>query len=287
MRHRPVAEFAIDVGVGVLTIIIVFVLMLVYLLDLPIYESGKPTPPDRTPHAHQSIQQQPTENWVRFVCRSAIHKLQNPVFEDLNKFTAMNFITILLSNVSTIIEVAPHLHRIVLVALSTIEDFCYSFSKFAQTGFFILRFQLTAKSLRILDVKLVGFLWGLNLLAFLCMFAGILNDPPNILILSNEVGMMSIVVFLIADSIANIIVLYMSVSPIAMHLRVLKRQDTSNLEASLQSIHKSNNGLHDPTKIKKFERIVKVSVMTCAASITVTVMENVFTYWHFMFKPEK
>jgi hypothetical protein len=142
----------------------------------------------------------------------------------------------------------------------------YALAKFCLSGFYIVRYQITAADLEITKVWVLMALWILNVGETLIMTLTAFNYPPYIAAISEDAALALLILFPIVDGILNCTLLYLLLSPVKEHDSNLKRMYKD------KHIEKETD---EGRRIRHLEGVIFKAAITCGISVTLTILCNI------------
>jgi hypothetical protein len=228
------------------------------------------------------------ENTWEAMVKRVIKRIAQPNTKDLHYLILASFISTIFYGLFTALDAnqGDVGYTTTMAWFTSLDISLYAVVKAIQTTFFIVRYQLaSAKDLQSPNKLLIPGLWFLNVFAFCCMFASLFSNPPYVEMISERAGFATTILFIIADSSANIIVLYMLISPLSAHVRENKQRlekegklsTTGGVaKTSLDSRRTGFRSEQDELdRIIKVETIIKTATIACAISVSLTMVENI------------
>eukprot|EP00475_Leptophrys_vorax_P033880 TRINITY_DN5399_c1_g1_i1.p1 TRINITY_DN5399_c1_g1~~TRINITY_DN5399_c1_g1_i1.p1 ORF type:complete len:345 (-),score=62.86 TRINITY_DN5399_c1_g1_i1:52-1086(-) len=272
---------------GMLAILAVFV---VYSLDYYYWDSRD----NHQQHQHQhqqhkkrlKLERYDYESFCQYFSRWIRFQVKEPHPRAMHVLTMINFVSVFMLSVISFLQnfVTNYFH---LVVISIVNSNLYAINKFIQTSFFVIRYQFFAHELHEFDAKFTMLLWIINLASFTSLLVSTLSDPPVLVIIPNSWGMISLAFFVVLDSLVNIIVLYKFINPLRQQIQLVK--EAGLLSKSLKESEFHSEFGATAAQIQRnvlFKQVVRKSMIACAATISVTVLENVVYSLAFYLLPD-
>jgi ABC-type multidrug transport system fused ATPase/permease subunit len=282
------SQVIVDASVAFISMAIIAYFFIVYMTDYYYAVSspsgllaGHARSKSKTSSPAIIWQKYPYESYVEYFNRVILARFSEPTLQDLHNYIIANFVFVLLARfVSALSFLDDRLSWNTLATLTSLETAFYAACKFCQTGFFIVRYQLTARELRSPNRGILILLWLVNALSFFFMFASLFSNPPYFSWISEDAGLSLTILFIIGDIIANVVVLYLLIAPISQHVRELKKKyanEPKNVDPNARTLTSQGIAVkNEKERIKKFKKVVKTAIMACGLCLTVTVLVNAF-----------
>jgi hypothetical protein len=266
-----------------------------YLVKLPLDQdtSGGSKSKSRSKLNNSAGKLRVEDNTCKGMVGRLIQRVTNLTSKDLHYLILASFVSSILSGLFSALDVDqgdPRSFSRTKEWITSLDIAFYAILKAVQTSFFIARYQLaSAKDMASHNTLIIPGLWLLNFLGFSSMFVSLLSNPPYVEVISPQAGLATTILFIISDCSANLIVMFLLISPLSAHVHSTKQRlqregklsfvgssTSSRSNLNLALLGSSFRSVQDDfDEIIRMEKIVNTAVMTCAASISFTMIENI------------
>jgi hypothetical protein len=277
----PQGEITMNLFMGVFSVVLVTFFMIVYLVDYNALQRNS----KNGSHTKTKL----TTVWKAGSCWDKCKDYLQQRFtkfsgKDLHTLIVANFLSLIVYMLFFTLYLLPDLDNLAAAWLASLYIALYGVAKFVSAAYFIVRYQVTAKELQATPKYLISFLWFLNVFAFINMFTSLFSDPPYVELISVSAGYAVAIMFIISYCSIEIILLYMLIRPLSQHIRDLKKnmgssppqightRESSDVDSSVPKPLSTKEEHH---RIKMIERVVRIAIIACALSVTVTAVENI------------
>jgi hypothetical protein len=284
-----VGETIMNLFMGSFSVVLVTLFMIVYLVDYyALQRSAKPVVVNNSKLELGTI-------WkAGSVCekiRDKLLALTDFTTKDLHKLIIANFVSLIVYMLFFTLSLLPDVDNVTMAWISSLYIALYGVTKAISAAYFIVRYQVTAKELRVTPKYLIPVLWVANLFAFLNMFISLFSDPPYVQLISVSGGLATTLMFIISYCSIEIVLLFLLISPLSKHLNEIKTNLNSSMAqlppAERSVIAGSNTVKEERKRIKLLARVVQIAILACAVSVILTAFENIIYCIAFYIFPDE